>query len=247
MANPSTGIMATFTRLFLSSAILGAVGVAAYLHYAWDLKQRQIDELSALNRDMEQRLEQRRQMIERLSRSHRIAHLKVTDQQSSADGSVISTSVLFIELDDQGTELARQYFTVPGDTVFVDAWTIKFDADAVAMGDPMRGRSLVLLRRIYSEQMTPADGEAIDTPGAIPPGYAASEQGQFEQRLWETFWELASNPDAASRMGVRVAQGEAVYKPVQLGQRFELVADAIGGLSLVPLGAEGPAVTQAAD
>ena len=37
---------------------------------------------------------------------------------------------------------------------------------------------------------------------------------------------------------MRVAQGEAVYKPVRIGQSFELIVDAAGGMNLVPLAAE---------
>ena len=99
----------------------------------------------------------------------------------------------------------------------------------------MMGRTLVLLRRIYSDQLPPKDGIAIDTPGAIPPGYAASTVGDFEKRVWQDFWNIATNPETARQMGVRVAQGEAVYKPVRSGQTFELIADAVGGISLMPL------------
>jgi hypothetical protein len=37
-------------------------------------------------------------------------------------------------------------------------------------------------------------------------------------------------------MGVRIAQGEAVYKPVRTGETYELLVDAAGGMSLKPLG-----------
>jgi hypothetical protein len=125
---------------------------------------------------------------------------------------------------------------VPGDVLFVDAWTVKFDPSLVAEGDPLRGRSLVLLRRVYSDRMRPQDGIALDVPGAIPPGYAVGEVGAFERQLWSAFWNIASDASTAAEMGVRVAQGEAVYKPMRQGQTFELIADAIGGLSLRPLG-----------
>jgi hypothetical protein len=46
-------------------------------------------------------------------------------------------------------------------------------------------------------------------------------------------------------MGVRVAQGEAVYKPVKMGQSYELVVDAVGGMSLTPLAPDEGAITKA--
>ena len=56
--------------------------------------------------------------------------------------------------------------------------------------------------------------------------------------MWEHFWELAMDPAAAAAMGVRVAQGETVYKPVRAGRVYELIVDAAGGMSLTPLPAD---------
>ena len=109
----------------------------------------------------------------------------------------------------------------------------------------MRGRTLVLLRRIYSDRMAPNDGFAIDTPGAIPPGYAVGEVGNYQKRLWEHFWQLATDAQVAAATGVRVAQGEAVYKPVRAGQQYELVVDGVGGMNLMPLPAEDVVISQA--
>ena len=216
---------------------LMAGGLALVGYWLWMAREdaRTIQELRALNDEMHARLAAKQEMIERLSRSRRIAHLQVTNQKKDSDEKVQSTDVLFIELDDRGAELARQQFTIPGDVLFVDAWTIKFEPDKVAQGDPLQGRSLVLLRRIYSDRLPPNQGFTIDTPGAVPPGYACTAVGRFEKQLWENFWTLAMDADKAKAVGVRVAQGEAVYKPVRAGQTYELIADAVGGLSLTPL------------
>ena len=82
-------------------------------------------------------------------------------------GGIVQTDVLFLELDDDGAELARQTFTLPGEVLYIDAWTVKFDRDTVAEGHPLYGRTLILLRRIFSDQLAPRDGYAIDTPGAV--------------------------------------------------------------------------------
>ncbi|MHC4946714.1 MAG: hypothetical protein ACYTG1_00420 [Planctomycetota bacterium] len=242
--------MAAVLRVVLLSCLLGgAVGVG-FWKIASDRKQRIIDELEALNAEMQLRLEEREAMIERLSRSRRLAHIRVTGQTRVDSGDVDETALEFIELDEQGTELARQTFTIPGDVLFVDYWTVKFDHAHIAEGHPIFGRTLVLLRRIYSDRMAPAEGFPIDTPGAVPPGYATTEVGTFEQRLWSDFWKLATEPVVAKAMGVRVAQGEAVYKPVLDGATYELLVDAAGGTSLVPLvddEDDGGAATATAD
>ncbi len=63
-----------------------------------------------------------------------------------ADGRIAETDILFVELDEDGTELSRQTFTVPGDVLLVDAWTVKFDQEQVAQGHPLFGRTLNLDR-----------------------------------------------------------------------------------------------------
>lgn len=239
--------MVAFTRTLFLAVALGGLALIGYWLVMANQDARTIRELRALNDQMQERLAAKQAMIERLSRSRRIAHLQVTGQKKDSAGNVDTTDVLFIELDDRGAELARQRFTVPGDVLFVDAWTVKFDAEKVAQGDPLQGRSLVLLRRIYSDRLPPKDGLTIDTPGAVPPGYACSEVGRFEKQLWENFWSLAMNADKAKAMGVRVAQGEAVYKPVRAGQTYELIVDAVGGMSLTPLPDEKAAALTKAD
>jgi hypothetical protein len=221
-------------RTLLVTALLGGLILAGFWHIATDRRERAIAELEALNERMQRRLEQRQAMIDRLSRSRRLAHVQVLEQRPGPAG-VPETDILFIELDDEGVELARQTFTIPGDVLFIDAWTVKFAHQDVAMGHPLFGRSLVLLRRIYSDRMAPIDGFPIDTPGAIPPGYAVGEIGRFERQLWGQFWEIAGDAELAASLGVRVAQGEAVYKPIAPGQSFELTVDAAGGMSLAPL------------
>lgn len=217
-----------------------------YWRLTLDQQAKAIEELKALNDAMGKQLAEREAMIERLGRSKRVAHVHITDQKLEPNGKVGQTNLVLIELNDRGAEVARQSFTIPGDVLFVDGWTIKFETERVAEGDPLRGRSLLLLRRIYSDKMSPNDGFTIDTPGAIPPIYAVSDVGDYERRLWKNFWLIASSAEAARESGVRIAQGEAVYKPVRAGQAFELVLDAVGGISLKPLeqGA-GNAFTQA--
>lgn len=222
-------------RILATGGVLAALVLLAFWRFTVDEQARIIAELHAMQAEMEERLAERDAMIDRLSRSRRIAHLEVVDQDDDAPAGRGRTTVRLIELDESGAELARQDFSVPGNVVYVDAWTVKFQPEDVAAGHPLLGRSLVLLRRIYSDRMAPRDGIEIDTPGAIPPGYAASEAGRWEQQLWSQFWEIATDAVLAERLGVRVAQGEAVYKRMARGERYELTIDAAGGMNLRPL------------
>jgi len=214
------------------------MALVAYWRISANDLSRALEEMEALQQEMEQRLEAKEAMIQRLNRSRRLAHIHVLDQRGEPGAEILETDLLFVELDEDGGEIARQEFTLPGEVVFVDAWAVKFHQTDVAEGHPLRGRTLLLLRRIYSDRMAPIDGYPIDVPGAIPPGYAVGEIASFEKRLWEHFWQIATDPRLAAAMGVRVAQGEAVYKPLRTGQVYELTVDAVGGMSLVPLPAD---------
>ncbi len=235
--------MASLTRIAGLTIVFGILTFGGILVWQLDREARLRAEVAQLEQKLAREIAARDAMIERLSRSHRKARIEVIDQEvgpegvaSARDGQrIVSTTLRFIEVDDDGRELGRREFTVPGDTIFVDAWTARFPKAQVAEGNPLRGRTLVLLRRLYSEQMPPAEGFAIDTPGSVPSGYAGSDPIRFEQAIWKQFWKLASDADLAKREGVAVAQGEAVYKPVRKGEAYELRVDAAAGLSLVPL------------
>jgi hypothetical protein len=240
--------MVALIRTLTVTIVLAGVVLWVFWRLSSDQQQRSIDELNALNRQLQSQLAQRDAMVQRLSTTRRIAHVEILGQEvgnASTGNRVTSTELLFIELDERGSELARQRFAIPGDVLFIDALTVKFDHEQVAAGHPLHGRSLVLLRRVYSERMAPADGFVIDTPGAIPPGYASTDAGRYEQRIWASFWDIAADAALARALGVRVAQGEVVYKPVRPGQHYELVVDAAGGISLTPLDDNRPQLSRA--
>ena len=229
-------MVAAFRTLSVAALLVGLV-LFGFWRLTVDQQRLANEQLRALNEEMRERLAEHEEMIGRLSRTRRLARVTIDDQTRRPDGTVGETRLQLIELDDDGGELARQSFELPGDEIFVDAWTVKFEHEAVAMGHPLLGRTLILLRRLYSDRMAPQDGIAIDTPGAVPPGYAGSDVSRFEQKIWESFWDIASDRALAASYGVRVAQGEAVYQRVRTGQFFDLVVDAAGGMSLMPAAA----------
>ena len=225
-------------RILLLTIVFGGV-VSVCIWYGILERERGLRaEVAMLEQKMEAEIETRDAMIERLGRTSRMARIEILEQEFDGRDEVLSTNLRFIEVDEQGTELGRRDYTIPGDVLFVDAWTVRFDHEQVAQGDPFTGRSLILLRRIYSDRMSPLEGLPIDTPGGIPDGYALSAEARFERAVWRGFWRIATDAEEARRAGVRVAQGEAVYKPVRSGQSFDLIAEASGGLTMMPLSAE---------
>lgn len=232
--------LASLVRILLLTIVFGSVVGLFMWRGLLDRERQLLSEIDRLEDVMEAEMALRDAMIDRLGRTRRLARIRILSQELDPAGEIETTQLRFVELDDDGAELARQDYTLPGDVLFVDAWTVRFDHEQVATGDPFAGQSLVLFRRIYSDRMRPRDGIPIDTPGGIPEGYAVTEHARFERALWTRFWRLATDAEEARAMGVRVAQGEAVYKPVRKGQLFDLVAESAGGLTLVPIDPEEP-------
>lgn len=223
------------TRLALTFACI-AVGATATWWVMTDMAQQRIAALEAEQARMEAELEAFDDMLERLSRSRRLGRIEVLDQIiDEPTGEVINTSVRFVELDDRGRAIGEQDIDLPGDVIHIDTQTIRFPHQEVATGHPLRGSTLVLLRRLYSECVAPQDGIPLDLPGAVPPGYADANgrTSDWEQGLWASFWRLARDPDFARAAGVRVAQGEVVYQRMAPGQVWRLDVDAAGGVTLM--------------
>ena len=182
------------------------------------------------------------QVVERLSREQRVADVIVVRQDRDAQGRIESTQIEFIELDRDGYPLAPREFCLPGHVLYFDGLVIKFAEEYVAAGDPLRGKNILLFRRLFSEVLAPKDGPLIDGDGSIPDIFRIhAKPSDFEQKLWNQFWSYATNPELAKAEGIRVAQGEAVYAPMTEGQRWSLTLDLDGGLNLRPLNAPGAA------
>ena len=123
--------------------------------------------------------------------------------------------------------------TVKGDLVYVDYWVVKFSDESVEAGDPLRGTSICLFRRIFGEHQNPVDGYVLDAVGSRPVGYGSGrEPTEFETEIWVQFWELANNPKLAKAHGVRAAHGQAVSMKLQPGKYYVLEQRLTGDMTI---------------
>jgi hypothetical protein len=225
-------------------AVMGLVGG----RYALDAQSRReadrIQEHQALVREhaalteKAERIERERRelaaILERLRLERRMADVEVLQQHRDDQGRVRQTVVRFTEMGRDGRPLPPLVIGVPGGVPHFDALVLKFSDDCVEQGDALRGHSLALFRRIYSESQAPEDGYWLGRPGDVPDIYRTSpEPSEFEIELWQHFWSYATNPEKAAEASVRVAQGEAVYAPMSTGERWHLTLEADGGLNLI--------------
>ena len=232
----SVGLAFAAIRVASIAVVLGGVVIGGLAWWSLDRESRLRAEIDDLETRMAAEIATRDAAIERLGRDRRLARIEVLDREEGSEGEAPRTTLRFIELDDEGRELARRTWTLPGEVVHLDGWTARFPPGKVASGDDfLRDRTLVLLRRVYTDAMPPRDGLPIDTPGGVPDGYAGDRPARFEQAIWKKFWTLATDPGAAREAGLRVAQGEAVYKPMKPGEVYELRVEAVGGMTLIPV------------
>jgi hypothetical protein len=116
----------------------------------------------------------------------------------------------------------------------LDAKVIKFDNDFVKENDPLRGQSIALFTRLYGDLQAPEQGHHIDQPGQIPQVYRGSDPrvSRFEQDLWLSFWRLADDAGYRRQVGVRIAQGEGLWWPIEIDKLYTVTLEADGGLNL---------------
>jgi hypothetical protein len=182
--------------------------------------------------EAERKTEQLKQVVQRLSAEQRVADVIVTEQKT-VDG-VTKTTLLFVEYARDNSPLPAKRFTIDGDVVYLDARVIKFDGKFVEQNDPLRGRSIALFTRLYGEKQPPEKGARIDEPNQIPSVYRGADPYvmDFERELWTNFWKLADDESYRQSMGVRVAQGEAVYTRFQPDRLYTLTLESDGGINI---------------
>ncbi len=203
------------------------LAAAAALLAQKDVKiQEQVAEISTLNKEV-QRLETSLALVKV---DHRVARLTVVDQDADA------TKVEFVELNDEGQPIdTPREFRIPGDTVYIDAWVVKFDDKYVEAADLARGTSLILFKRLFGNDQKPDEGFALDREGAAPIAYLrGGKMNDFEKSIFGDFWSIANDKAKAEEKGIRAAHGDAVSMKVEKGRTYKVQLRASDGPSIVP-------------
>lgn len=187
-------------------------------------------------------------LVERLTRDQRVAEVVVLEQ----GGEPLKTKFRWVEVDEKDPRKrigGPKEFTVEGDVAYFDSLVIKFEEGYKPLNElPLKqkdiaeklaNKSLIVFRRVFGEKQQPADGFPLDSPGDAPTPYKASKpfalfEQNFEQKLWNEFWQLANNPDLAKDRGVRAAHGQAVYTQLKPGFVYVIERRLTGELTIRP-------------
>jgi hypothetical protein len=187
----------------------------------------------------EREIERLRKAIEHLTASYPIARLVVVAQQELPDG-LTRTTVRVWFIDEQGRRRGEpQEASLAGRRVYFEALLVVFQDPLVEAG---QRRAMAFPTRLFTEEVPPSDGTLLDLldergvplpydrPDSPPGGLALSEYREILRR----FWELANHPAAATRYGIQVLQGQAVFTEYQIGRYYSIHVEADGGLTIRP-------------
>lgn len=228
-------------RLFTKTMLLVFVGAGgAYVANDVFLEprhalERQIaaknEEIAKLQQDKE-RLDG---YLRLLRQTERRARLEVLHQSKDSEGQTLNT-LRFTEVDADGNPLGQSRdLQMVGDEVYLDMLVIKFEDHFVEHGDPLKGHSLVLLRRLFTNRIKPDEGYALDKSGMAPEAYAAEKAlTPFEKDLWTKFWQIANDSEMAKKMGVKAVHGQAVYGKLEPRKVYYLTLRSTGESTLAP-------------
>jgi len=197
--------------------------------------KRQIEDQKREIAQLEEQNERLETYIKLLRFTERRARIEVLDQRLDEAGAPVST-IRFTEIDAAGAPVtvARE-FTLTGQEVYIDTLTIRFEDHFVEQDDPLKGRALMLFRRIFTSRMRPEDGYILDRDGLPPEVYAERKATtDFEKNLWSRFWELANNEDLAKKSGVRAIHGDAPYTRLEPNKIYHVTLRSTGEISITP-------------
>jgi hypothetical protein len=173
--------------------------------------------------------------LKMLEYTERRAQLEVLTQAKDAAGDTVN-KLRFSELDPQGGVLgAQRTFEIKGDEIYLDTLVIKFEDHFVEASDPLRGKALMLFRRVFTNSVKPDDGYDLDRNGVTPALYLSrAGSSPFEKDLWARLWEVANSESLAKQAGVKAIHGQAVYGKLVPGMVYTYLMRNTGEMILPP-------------
>lgn len=239
----------TTVRTVLAAGFVGVIGAGTYYGYSEYTKHERAlatasaeaaqlkSELLQLNDELKKKSQQIEKMetsMRLLKTDQRLAQLNVLGIDRDEKTGAVTSRLEFVELSPNGQPISTpKRIELPGQQVYIDNWIVKFDDLYVEKGDVQRGTSLVLFKRIFTDQVKPSDGVSLDEIGMRPQAYGrGGKVSEFEQELWKDFWQFANDPAKAQAKGIRAANGEAVSMVVEEGKSYKIELRLSGGLSM---------------
>ena len=197
-------------RILPLIVIVAALAGVAYLGRTPYKAVATIQQLLTENKEL-------KKALTNLKREDQIGYAKVIKQETK-DGELITT-LRFVETarDNKLKKILEKEYIISGDIIHFDALIVKFGSKMVMDG---RTKALYLWRRVYGENMTPAEGFPIEEPGVEPQRYKdllAALPIENRKMFWSEIWELANDTEKLTQYDIDAIYGNAVYWKLREG------------------------------
>lgn len=202
-------------------------------------QEREITRLAVNLNEKVERIERLETSMRLLKLKHRIARFEVIDQQPIPDTDQLMTTIEFYEVNEEGAPIdeQRRRFEIEGDRIYIECLVAKFEDRYIEQADLERSTAICLFQRIFGENQEPKQGYQLDEVGSSPTSYARGGKiSEFEQKIWDDFWNIASDRKKAAAIGIRAAHAIAPSTQVRKGVTYELELRSTGEFTLLPLG-----------
>lgn len=174
-----------------------------------------------------------KEVIGRLSSDSRIAEVLVTQSRFNEETKKIETTIKFLEYSAEGKPLEPRYFVFQGNIIQFQSLVIRFQDPLVTAGDKVRGKSAYLFLKAFVLDEAQSQVFSLTENFTVPAGYKVpGVQSEFEQKLWEEFWNYALDPTARERAGIKNAQIEAPGSMFLPGTIYTIKIEHDGGLRI---------------
>lgn len=254
-------------RTVLATVVLGGIGYGGFLGYqhyvqpsleakkaiaelkslqtAFDLQAQTLSDTQTSLTEKTQALneaiienEKLNTRLKLLKVDRRVANVEVLDTYESEDGRP-EMIVRFTEVDEAGQPVgASRDFTLAGNKMYVDCWTVSFEDDYVEQADELRGASLCVFKSIFGDIDGPNGAMSLDQEtqeSPVPGIYRDEKKNAFEQKIWSDFWNVCNDMQRQQELGIRASYGDAIYVQVVKGQVYQIKLRSSGIVSLTPL------------
>lgn len=169
--------------------------------------------------------------------NHRLARIKVLKVGTNEETGEQYSDVEFVEMTPDGKQLGKPMeFRLNGDEIRIDCWIVKFDDKYIQESDLHRSTSLVVFKSIYGNADGPRSAHPLEERFSRPEAYArGSRLTDFEEKIWNDFWEISNDPTRALQLGIRANHGQVNYVKAQEGLIYQVDLRASDGLTIRPI------------
>lgn len=151
-----------------------------------------------------------KKIIRRLKADTRIAEVLVVGVNYDEKTGKNVTTIKFLEYDVDNNPLDPKYFTFDGNIIQFQSLVVRFEDIYIEESDRFKGKSAYLFWKVFVLDGANTQEYELTKIYSIPSGYKIPEvTEEFEEKLWNKFWDYVLNPDEAKNIGIKNVQIEA--------------------------------------